>query len=195
MLKWVLSLLESKGSETLSDEELVQRYLESGNNYFFEIIYHRYSKKIFGKCLTLVKNEVLAEDLTQDILMKIILNLANFSGRSKLSTWIYSITYNYCIDHIRQLKKRNETNLEDDIEIADSGDEIEDKVLMEVKLNQLRVIMDKLNEGDKSVLMMKYMDNMSIVEIADMTKKSESAIKMQIKRAKHKFSRIYEEAF
>ncbi len=195
MLKYVLSLFTTGATDRLSDEDIVEEYLKTGNNYFFDLIYHRYSKKIFGKCLTLLRDESMAEDLTQDILVKIMLNLSSFSGRSKLSTWIYSITYNFCIDAIRKRKKRNETELEEKMEETPEDNEIEDKKLLEIKLEQLKRIMDTLNEGDKSVLMMKYMDNMSIVEIAEIIDKSESAVKMQLKRAKHKVVRSYEEAY
>ncbi|MFT6810335.1 MAG: RNA polymerase sigma factor (sigma-70 family) [Saprospiraceae bacterium] len=105
MLKHLFIFLANSGGEKLTDEEVVQEYLKSQNNYYFELFYNRYSSKIFGKCLTILKEKNLAQDATQDIMMKILLNLSKFGGRSKLSTWVYSITYNICIDFVRKRKK------------------------------------------------------------------------------------------
>lgn len=161
----------------------------TSNNYYFEILYKRYSSKVFGKCLTLLRDDFKAQDATQDIMMKILLNLSKFGGKSKFSTWIYSITYNFCIDQIRKSKKDKSDLVENLNELADIEDEVSDKLLLEVKLDQLKVICDELPIADKSILMMKYMDNMSIKDISEIIDKTESAVKMKIKRAKEKFIR------
>jgi RNA polymerase sigma-70 factor (ECF subfamily) len=182
--------------KTFSDEELAEQYLKTRNNYFFELIYHRFSRKVFGKCMALLKDESLAQDATQEVLMKVLLNLSKFKGGSKLSTWIYSITYNFCIDFIRKRKKLQFSNLDDSEELRDTYDEeVEDKVLLEVKYDVMKEAMEKIPADDKAVLMMKYMDNMSIIDICEVLDKSESAIKMKIKRAKLKLVKVTEKAF
>jgi RNA polymerase sigma factor (sigma-70 family) len=193
MLKILFALLTKSNRNTLSDEEAIEEYIKTQNNYYFELLYNRYSAKIFGKCLTLLKDEYEAQDATQDIMMKILLNLSKFSGKSKFSTWVYSITYNFCIDAIRKAKKDKSELVEDISTIADDiEDEISDKFLLEVQLDQLKVILDEIPAGDRSILLMKYMDGMSIKEISDVADKSESAIKMKIKRAKEKFIKVHE---
>lgn len=192
MLKFLFALLTKSNRNTLTDEEVVREYLKTRNNYYFEILYNRYSSKVFGKCLTLLRDECLAQDATQDIMMKILLNLSRFGGKSKFSTWIYSITYNFCIDQIRKSKKDKSVLVEDIGQLGDIEDEVSDKILLEVKLDQLKVILDELPISDKSILMMKYMDSMSIRDIAEIIEKTESAVKMKIKRAKEKFIRTYD---
>ncbi len=195
MLKFLFALLSKSKTKTLSDEEIIAEYIRTQNNYYFEILYNRYSSKIFGKCLTLLKDEYKAQDATQDIMMKILLNLSKFSGKSKFSTWVYSITYNFCIDAIRK-RKKDKSVLVDDISIvADVEDEISDKFILEVKLDQLKVILDEIPMADKTVLLMKYMDGMSIRDISEVVGKSESAIKMKIKRAKEKFVKTHDNHF
>lgn len=191
MLKTLFALLTKSNRKTLSDEEAIAEYLKTQNNYYFELLYNRYSSKIFGKCLTLLKDEFKAQDATQDIMMKILLNLSKFSGKSKFSTWVYSITYNFCIDSIRKAKKDKSELVEDISVIADVEDEVSDKFLLEVELEQLKVILEEIPTGDKSILLMKYMDSLSIKEISEVIEKSESAVKMQIKRAKEKFIRVH----
>lgn len=179
----------------MSDEEVVTLYLESQNVAYFNILYDRYSGKIFAKCLSLLKNEGEAKDATQDVLMKILLNLSKFKEKSRFSTWIYSITYNFCIDFIRRKKKDPSVYVDDMLENLDVEEEIDDTFLTEVNVKRLKVILNEIPTKDKTILLMKYQDEMSIKEISDVLDKSESAIKMQLKRAKQKFKNIYKENY
>ncbi len=179
----------------VSDEELVKNYLETQESRYFDKLYVKYSNKVFSKCISLLKNEALAQDATQDIFLKIFLNLAKFGGKSKFSTWIYSITYNYCIDLIRKAKKEKNIFSEDIENAPDLAEEVPDSALLEIEVKKLKIILEKIPVGDKAVLLMKYQDDMSIKEISESLEKSESAIKMKIKRAKHKVQKVYKEIY
>jgi RNA polymerase sigma-70 factor (ECF subfamily) len=180
----------------MPDDEVIKEYLISHNVAYFDILYRRYSGKVFGKCLSILKEENSAEDAMQDIFMKVLLNLSKFSGKSKFSTWLYSITYNFCIDTVRRAKKKKHVLVDDFSKEHDSAaDDIEDKFLLETKISKLKIIMEELPATDKAILMMKYQDDMSIREIGGILEKSESAIKMKIKRAKQKFQKIHYERF
>jgi len=149
-----------------------------------------------GKCFSLLKSEAKAKDATQEIFVKVLLNLSKFSGRSKFSTWLYSITYNYCIDSIRKNKK-NIGELVDDINaIGDEMiDEIDDREIMETNVVRLKEVLNVIPAGDKAILLMKYQDEFSIKDICGILNKSESAVKMKIKRAKEKFLKTYKSMY
>jgi len=70
------------GISRKSDSELIKLYLESRDATYFSLLYNKYSGKIYSKCISLLKNEALAQDATQDIFIKIYLNLTKFSERS-----------------------------------------------------------------------------------------------------------------
>jgi len=176
--------------KTMSDEDIVKEFLLTQNVAYFDVLYKRYAGKIFGKCISLLKDEEYAEDSVQEIFMKILLNMSKFSGRSKFSTWIYSITYNYCIDRIRR-KKKDPSMLVEDLSNHDVEDSVEDAFLIEMEIKRLKVILEHIPVKDKSILLMKYQDGMTIKEIGETIDKSESAVKMKIKRAKQKFRNIY----
>lgn len=195
MINLLCPLLATDLTKKVTDEELVQLYLESQNVAYFNLIYKRYSGKIFGKCLSLLKNENEAEDATQDVMMKILMNMSKFSGKSRFSTWIYSITYNYCIDFLRRKKKDPSVYVDDFIDNMDVEDNVEDAFLLEMNVRRLKVILEEIPSGDKTILLMKYQDEMSIKEIGGILNKSESAIKMKIKRAKQKFKKTFEEKY
>ncbi len=178
------------------DNVLIARYLQEQNPEYFTTLYRRYAGKVFAKCISMLADEALARDAVQDIFIKVFLNLSRFSEQSSFSTWLYSITYNFCIDQIRK-KKKIPVLLSDDIgRIGDNMDvDIPDSVLLEMKHDRLEKVLAKMHEGDRIILLMKYMDDMSIKEIADFFQKTESAIKMQIMRAKQKAQGIYEELY
>ena len=189
-------VISGAASKSISDEEAIEAYLETQNSNYFDILYDRYSQKVFGKCYSLLKSEARAEDAAQEIFVKVLLNLSKFSGRSKFSTWLYSITYNFCIDTIRKNKK-NVGVLVDDIGAYGDvvEDDIDDRELMETNVMRLKEVLNKLPAGDKAILLMKYQDEFSIKEICEIIDKSESAVKMKIKRAKEKFLKTYKELY
>lgn len=179
-------------SDTISDEEAIEKYLESQDTNYFNIIYDRYSNKVFAKSISLLKDETKAQDATQEIFVKVLLNLSKFSFKSKFSTWLYSITYNFCIDVIRKNKKNLGVLVEDINRYGEEiVDDIEDSKILETNVHRLKVILNEIPAGDKAILLMKYQDEFSIKDICKILGKSESAIKMKIKRAKEKFVSTY----
>lgn len=184
-------LMTSGVKSVLTDDEVIKKYLTTSDSRYYSILYDRYSTKVFSKCISLLKSESLAEDATQDIFIKILMNLSKFSGKSKFSTWIYSITYNYCIDMIRRKKKDPSLLVDNIADTHDSVEDVDDKFLLETNIKRLKIILEDIPIADKSILLMKYQDSLSIKEIGGILDKSESAIKMKIKRAKLKFKKSY----
>lgn len=179
-----------------SDNELIARYLREQNPEYFTALYRRYAGKVFAKCISMLGDEGQARDAVQDIFIKVFLNLSRFGEQSSFSTWLYSITYNFCIDIIRKKKKTSLILLDDVGRVGDEPElEIPDSVLLEMKHDRLEKVLAQMNEGDRIILLMKYMDDMSIKDIADFFQKTESAIKMQIMRAKMKAQAIYNELY
>lgn len=180
----------------MKDLEVIHNYLDTQASRCFHLLYKRYAGKIYAKCLTLLQNEVWAEDATQEIFTKIFLNLARFREKSKFSTWVYSITYNFCIDYLRK-KKKQKAVFTDDLERAPDPvvEEVSDKELLEMDLHELKIVLEKLPVNDSAILLMKYQDEMSIKEIAEVLDKTESAVKMQIKRAKERAKKLRKQEF
>jgi len=179
----------------MRDFEVIHNYLETQASICFSLLYNRYASKIYGKCLSILKDEMLAEDAAQEIFMKIFLNLSRFEEKAKFSTWIYSITYNYCIDYVRRKQKLGDIFSEDIEKAGDVQEEIPDEAIMELETQQLKRILDKISTGDRTLLLMKYQDELSIKEMADILNKTESAVKMKLKRAKEKAQRLKNELF
>jgi len=180
----------------MEDLAIIQAYRDRRNGTCFQLLHDRYASKIYGKALTMLKEEATAKDATQEIFTKIFLSLGKFEGQSKFSTWVYSVTYNYCIDIIRKTKRSRDL-FADEVENPPDheAEEVSDEALMTIKVNELRVVLREISEADRSLLLLKYKDGVKIKDIAVMLAKNESAVKMQIKRAKEKAKRKHEELF
>lgn len=186
----------TKKTPELTDSELIADFVQRQNTHSFSLLYRRYSGRVFAKCISMLRDEGLARDAVQEIFIKILLNLSKFNEQSTFSTWVYSITYNFCIDIIRK-KKKVQVIYSDDIGDWNKQPEIEipDSVLLEMKHERLMVILEKIPPGDKAILLMKYQDDMSIKDISEGIGKTESAVKMQIMRAKMKAVSVHEEIY
>lgn len=182
--------------EDVSDRDIIDRYLETQDGSYFSIIYDRYSRLVYAKSLSMLKNEAAAEDAVQEIFIKVMLKLSSYTGDAKFSTWMYAITYNYCIDVIRKTQRKKAIDVED-IGVLEASmiPEADDARILEVDIKRLKYILERIPRKDKAILMMKYLEEFSIKEIAEIMEKSESAVKMQILRAKEKFLNKYEEAY
>lgn len=176
------------------DFELIDEYMNTQNQLYFNELYGRYADKIYGKCLSILRDATAAQDAAQDIFMKVFLKLASFNRKSKFSTWVYSITYNYCIDIVRKNKRLVVSSMDSDIapEIADTSPEMSDAAFREMNIGRLSKALDDIPETDKALLILKYQDGLSIKELAEVTGKGESAVKMKLKRAKAKAQHAYQ---
>ena len=177
----------------LSDEQIVDKIRTTNDEKYIGILYERFSNKIYRRAISFVKEANLAQDLTHDVFMKVLLNIGSFKGTAKFSTWVYSITYNYCIDYLRKRQKERvkATNYSNETVELEEEDVAEVESLREMKVERLMELMEKVNDHDKMILLMKYQDNMSIRDIQEVFDISESAVKMRINRAKGKIKKLY----
>ena len=97
--------LESSQENLLTDEELVAEIVRNRNAELFGQIYDRYAQRVFNKCRGFARSEAEAEDLTQDVFLHLFLKLQTFKGTSKFSTWVYSLTYNFCVNYVNRDKR------------------------------------------------------------------------------------------
>lgn len=176
-----------------SDEELVRLYIETQQNAYFERLYERYCDKVYRKCLSFTKDPVRAEDLAHDVFLKLVVKLSSFREQAKFSTWLYSITYNYCTDQQRSTNLRREVYVDEGWERLDTGadDENELTELAELEAQQLQRALEQMSANEQTMLLMKYQDDVSIRELADFNGMTESAVKMRLKRSRDKLRKYY----
>ncbi len=188
-----LGISKTRITEKLTDEEVIKEIILTQNERYISILYDRYSNKIYRRAISFVKESAIAEDLMHDIFLKILLNLSSFKGKSKFSTWVYSITYNFCIDFLRKRQKERQqasTYSSEMVELSEEDIEAFES-LKQIKSERLQELLEMISVEDKMILLMKYQDNLSIKQIQEVFKISESAVKMRINRAKGKIKKLY----
>ena len=178
--------MKTKNCKGWSDEQLVS-LLQQGDKNAMSELYQRYHMVVFHKCLSFSKNTNDASDMTQDIMVKLMSNVNSFNGLSKFSTWLYSITFNYCIDHQRKNKGRFIESIDNLVDLYDtSSDEKTAIKEYEQKKKCANKVLSKISMDDQQLLMMKYYNNKSIQDLQELYEVSASAIKMRLKRARNK---------
>ena len=178
--------------QNLTDEELVKQIVKTNNDILFGLLYERFSHLVYNKCYGFTKTKVEAQDLAQDVFIKLFQKLSSFSGKSKFSTWLYAFTYNLCVDYTKKnvLQKVHSDDLEpENYDYLDI--EVEEYSLFQLKEDTLKKALEIIAPEDKMILLLKYQDDFSIKRIMEVLEISESAVKMRLKRAKARIIKTY----
>ncbi len=175
-----------------SDEEIVNEIVKLNHHELYSLLYKKYEHKVQDKCYSLVKDRKLAKEFSADILTRTYERLPSFKKSSSFSSWLYSITYNYCIDYLRAKKKLHYPNWNDSNELPEIIDEHDDET-SSITYEELMDALEKIHPEEKTLILMKYQDNIQIKDIAIALRVSESAAKMRLKRAKARVLYIIKE--
>lgn len=178
----------------LKDDEIIRLIKNEGKKEYFGELYKRYHHKVLDKCYSFVKDKGIAEELTEDIFSKTYEKLPSFRQLSTFSSWLYSITYNHCIDYLREKKKLHYPNWSRENEIPEIIDDSEEQV-NEITYEKLLIILDQIHPEEKALLLMKYQDNLSLKQIGKALRISEDATKMRLKRARTRVMYLYSKKF
>ena len=177
----------------LSDEELVKQIVADNDPMLFGKLYDRYVTMVYNKCYGFEKSADEAEDLTQDVFLQLFIKLRTFKGKSKFSTWLYSFTYNFCVNYVNRNKQLKIRDKSVQVETSEHKltEEVPDESLFEMKADKLKKALELIAAEDKSLLLLKYQDGASIKDLVSLLEIGESAVKMRIKRAKERLVEIY----
>jgi RNA polymerase sigma factor (sigma-70 family) len=178
----------SKGTESgemkhLNDQELM-RIVQSGDYSPASEIYDRYSGRIYNFALRFLKNSEAAEDATQEVFVKMLKHANQFHGDAKLSTWLFSITANWCRDYLR--KADNKSKESDDVllTLATPSELAPDRNLERRENEQLvRRALESLTEEQREAILLSRYQGLSYAEIAQIAGCSEGAVKTRVFRA------------
>ena len=164
----------------LNDEEVIRQYRDTNPNDCFDVLYNRYVQKVYRRCYSMTKDSEQAQDFTHDIFIKMFAHLDRFQERSSFSTWLYSISHNYCVDQLKRGRRLSVTPLLDGMDYGSHDDNDE----REYALQQLKLALETLNPQEAAILRMKYQEGMNVVQIAQDLRITESAVKMRLKRSR-----------
>lgn len=159
------------------------RRIKGGETDAFAYIARRYQRMIFTIVNKIVASPVEAEDIVQDIFVKIFQSIDKFREESEFTTWVYRIAYNTTISQLRKrryefvLMEEGFENLPDD-KISDDIDNIS----LEQQLSFLDMVLAKLSPDDAMLITMFYIKDFSIRDISEITGLSEGNVKVKLHR-------------
>lgn len=178
----------------LTDEQLVSAIHQQFNPQLFSELVNRYEKKVTGKCREYVKDEDVAKDLAQDIFLKLFLKLDSFKEQSRFSSWFFAIVHNTCMDYLRKSRKRYHAEITEElVDKVGEMSELEGEVPEAMSIEILEELLEQIPPEDKMILLLKYREKASIKDIQTALDIGESAVKMRLKRAREKITRIHRE--
>ncbi|MCU0387902.1 MAG: sigma-70 family RNA polymerase sigma factor [Chitinophagaceae bacterium] len=161
----------------LSDNELIASFYE-GDIKALEFLINRYKDRIYTSILFLVKDKYLAEDMFQDVFIKIIdtIRQNRYNDEGKFLSWALRIAHNLCVDHFRKVKRSPSIRTTEGYDIMEwihtPDDCPERKLVRTQSYDRVRRMLDLLPEEQREVIVLRHYGNMSFKEIAGLTNTS-----------------------
>ncbi|SET09985.1 RNA polymerase sigma-70 factor, ECF subfamily [Natronincola peptidivorans] len=161
----------------------------------FTLLYQKYKEPIFSYIYYLSTNHTEAEEICQDVFLKVYLNIDKFEGRSSFKTWIYRIAKNTFLEFKRKSKREVltcDTNLLER-ENHDATVVPESYLLHREKHRLIQETLNRMSEKYKSFIILRELQNLSYQEISEITDVKVNTVKVNIYRARSEFQKIYKE--
>ncbi|MFZ2898909.1 MAG: sigma-70 family RNA polymerase sigma factor [Saprospiraceae bacterium] len=161
----------------LNDEQLIQLYL-NGDERAFEELLNRHQQKIYTSIYLFVKDQDQAEDIFQEVFIKIIdtLRKGKYNHEGKFSQWAMRISYNLCVDNFRRSKRRPQVQPTEEFDIFEvlrlADDNAEQRIMKSQTHEKVRKLVDMLPPEQREVVILRHYADMSFKEIAQLTRVS-----------------------
>ena len=176
---------------------LIARIMEGDGNAFESLVLKN-QRKVYHLCLRMTGNPSDAEDLAQEAFIRAYNNLGSFKRESSFSQWLYRLTSNVCIDHLRREKRRDISSLTyiDDLGIAQEIELSDERFTPEGALERRQVKesiqrgLDMLSVEHREILVMREMEGLSYEEIGSFLGISPGTVKSRISRARQNLSKF-----
>jgi RNA polymerase sigma-70 factor, ECF subfamily len=180
------------GPSSADSDALIERCLK-GDQQAWDQIVRQYWRRVFNVAYKFVGRHDEAEDLTQDVFLKIFKSLGTFDRRANFQTWLVSVSRNLCIDHYRSVRKERET-IDRDVNADDLSPvsvEVSPHVALERRdlAQELRRALQQLPETLRTAVVMRDIQELSYQEIADRLSLPEGTVKSRINRGRHELAR------
>ena len=177
-------------AEQEQDEQLMLRYA-AGDVDAFEVLYQRHKGPVYRYMLNLCRNEAIAEELFQEVWIKLINARKNYVASAKFTTYLYKLAHNQFIDHYRRQNVRIVEERTEHMDAYESGQNIPDE---QMQLSQLEGAffnaLASLNHEQREVFLLREESNMNLQEIAETVGISHEAAKSRLRYAIKKLRSI-----
>ena len=176
------------------DFELLAKF-KKGDQHAFELLVRKYKTTVFNTIYSIMGNAQEADDIAQEVFLKVYTKADSFKGESSFSTWLYRITVNRCVDELRRRKNKIisyeiEFNQEEKLKLKDVLASRENDITEKLRRKELQDIIQKamnsLPEKYRIILTLKEIEGLSYKEISQIMKISLAKVKIWLFRARQK---------
>jgi RNA polymerase sigma-70 factor (ECF subfamily) len=177
---------------TTDQEASIINQIIGGDTQAFSVLVDVYKDLVFTLAIRMLKNREEAEEVSQDTFIKIYKALPKFKGESKLSTWIYKVAYNTCLDQIKKNNRRYDevaidSFSENQIKTLDNAlDALEEKEQQKI----IQECLQQLASKDSFLLTLFYFEELSLEEISKVVNMEANTVKVNIHRARKRLGNI-----
>lgn len=174
------------------EEHIIINQIIEGDTSAFSTLVDRYKDMVFALALRMLKNREEAEEVAQDTFIKVYKSLTKFKGDSKLSTWIYKVAYNSCLDSIKKNKKYQANVPVDDITMPQikTMNNALDGILEAEKSQLIQDCLKQLPSEDSFLLTLFYFEEQSLEEISKVVGITPNNVKVKLFRSRKKLASI-----
>lgn len=175
-----------------ADEELISRYRE-GDASAFRTLVRRHQRPLYNFVLRQVHSPSTAEDIVQDVFVRIVHNVETFKAESRFTTWAYTIARNLCIDHLRKRVHRRHPSLDAPISeeggstlmdaVAGRGEGADRSAINRQLQEHLRSAVEALPDDQREVFLLRQVSDLPFKEIAEIVGVGENTVKSRMRYA------------
>jgi len=173
------------------DEALLLKRLQAGDKEAFADWVIAHQRGIYGYCLRLTGSQEDAEDLTQEVFIRAYRGIHRFRQQSQLSTWLYQIAHNACVDYLRRVKKARVLSIQAQEEerpgremVSDTQPLPEQRAVQRENIDALKACLETLSRSHRAVTVLRHMRHLSYQEIAAVMKIPLGTVKSHVSRAR-----------
>ena len=164
------------------DSEIV-RQIRSGDDSAFDELIRRYKRPVVNFVYRVLGNAADADDVAQDVFVRVYQNLDTYRAETKFSTWLFALARNAAIDRLRWRERHPTETIESTTELAATSGTAEDVAASEMS-NQIAAAVAKLPEDQRTALVLAEYHDLSYAEIAKVMRCSEKSVESRLYRAK-----------
>jgi len=158
----------------------------------FEQILRKHEPSVFKTCQYLLDDPYDAEEACQDIFLRVFHKIKTFQQKSSFRTWLYRITYNFCLTKRKQNIKRSIARQKLTSDITRESVNIPTPQSPTSPIPEIHEVLYELSSQDREIITLRFISGLTLNEIADARQLKLSAVKMRLYRALEKFKAVYE---
>ncbi len=185
-----MNILKKIGIIKLSDSELIEEYSKTEDHQWVSELFSRYVHLVYGLCLKYLNNSDVAKDAVMEIYEKVLLSIKS-SKLENVSAWLYTLSKNYCLNYLRNEKRR----VLRELTYGKMTDSNEEDFTKDNNVLLLSKMLDKLKQEQRVCLQLFYFEDKSYEEISQLTGFTFKQVKSFLQNGKRNLKKLMEEKY